>query len=99
MTDLLWQGLTISVMGMGLTFAVLVVLIVTVTLLKRVFPGQVQPSVSHESNETEPATEEEIAAAIAVALLYLRAADSHPGNLGATLEAGPGPWWRAGRMQ
>ncbi len=96
MSDLLWQGLTISVMGMGLTFAVLIVLIVTVTLLKRFSPGEVQSPVS---SETEPDTEEEIAAAIAVALLHLRAANSHPGDLGATLKAGHGPWWRSDRTQ
>ncbi len=101
MSDLLWQGLTISVVGMGLTFAVLVVLILTITLLKHFLPGsgrsETEPDKKLAVSRPPPDTDEEIAAAIAVALLHLRAADSHPGDLGATLEAEHGPWWLVGR--
>ncbi len=107
MSDLIWQGVSISVMGMGLTFVTLGLLILTTSLLKRFSPGETQLPVSNETAPDEkPAvnaagqdTEEEIAVAIAVALTHLRSADVHYGDLGATLEAGRGPWWMAGQTQ
>ncbi len=114
MSNLIWQGLMISVMGMGLTLAALVILILTMMLLERFSRNSVEPPISSKTMPDKklaaisiPAqdTEEEIAAAIAMALVYLRSAnalhraDVHPDNLGATLEAGRGPWWIAGRTQ
>ncbi len=104
MSDLLWQGLIISIMGMTLTFVALGLLILAMTLLVRFSPNEAQlPLLA----ETEPDknlavsiptqdSEAEISAAIAVALLYLRSTD---GDLGATLETGRGAWWVAGRAR
>ncbi len=106
MFDLLWQGLMISVMGMGTTFAALGLLILTMVLLDYFFGAQPpvhdeatpakKPLVSPPAPDTE---DEEIAAAIAVALTYLRTADTYHGHLGATLEAGRGPWWAMGQTR
>jgi Na+-transporting methylmalonyl-CoA/oxaloacetate decarboxylase gamma subunit len=103
----------ISVMGMGLTFTALGLLILTMNLLERFSPGGAQPPVSielapHKKPATNAAardTEAEVATAIAVALVYLREADAlraaevHHAGLGARLEAGRGLWWMAGRTQ
>ncbi len=108
MSDLIWQGLMISVMGMGTTFAALGLLILTMILLDRFSRLGAQPPVHDEAapdkkplvSPPAPDTEdEEIAAAIAVALTYLRAADTYHGHLGVTLEAGRGPWWAMGQTQ
>ncbi len=107
MSDLLWQSLTISVMGMGLTFAALGLLILTMILLARFSRSDAQPPVPGETvpdknlavSAPVQDTEEEISAAIAVALVYLRSTDVDHGDLGATLEAGRGLWWLAGRTR
>ncbi len=108
MSDLLWQGLMISVMGMGTTFAALGLLILTMILLNYFSRRDAQPPLHDETAPAKkpvvsppaPDTEdEEIAAAIAVALTYLRAVDTYHGHLGATLEAGRGPWWAMGQTR
>ncbi len=106
MSDLIWQGLTLSVTGISLTFLALGLLVLTMILLERLF--RPQPSVSDETELKEaPAVsaldrdteDEEIAAAIAVALAYLHSLDIYQGELGSTLEAGHGSWWMVGRAQ
>jgi sodium pump decarboxylase gamma subunit len=108
MLDLLWQGVQISIMGISLTFAALGLIILTITLLER-FSRSDTPSslpdqavLEEEAPEQTPAqstADEEIAAAIAVALAYLRSQDVYQGDLGSTLATGPGAWWTMGRPQ
>lgn len=108
MSDVLWQGLMISVMGMGLTFLALGLLILTMILLERFSRSSVEPPVSDETAPkeeprsglpTQNTEDEEIAAAIAVVLARKRSLNVGRGSLGATLEAGPGAWWTLGRSQ
>jgi Na+-transporting methylmalonyl-CoA/oxaloacetate decarboxylase gamma subunit len=96
-SDLLIRGLEISLIGMGLTFAALGLLIGTMVLLERLFrPAsatvekrpRLPPSPTREVSE-----EEEIAAAIAIALAYFERGESEGNSLGATLELGRSQWW------
>ena len=104
MSDLLWQGLTLSLMGMSLTFLALGLLVLVMVLLERF--TRPQAAIEEESAvTTDPATQirstldEEVVAAIVVTLAHLRSAQVRPADLGATLEAGPGAWWTTGRSQ
>lgn len=104
MSDLLIKGLEISFLGMGLTFAALGLLILTMILLERGFrPKQ---AAADKPVATAPVVEaaaagqedEEIAAAIGVALAYLRHKQAKGrASLGETLTAGRGRWWAAGQ--
>lgn len=104
MSDLLIQGLEISFLGMGLTFAALGILILTMILLERGFrPKQaavVAPSAAAPAAEAdaEGLQDEEVAAAIGVALAYFRHKQAKGrASLGETLTAGRGGWWAAGQ--
>lgn len=108
MSELLWQGLLISAIGMGLTFAALGLLILAMILLERFAPDQPKRSDNERSEPAESlavsslarrSEEEEIAAAIAVALAHLRSLDICQSGLGSTLEAGPGAWWQRGQAR
>lgn len=108
MSDLLWQGLAISVMGMGLTFLALGLLILTMYLLERLTRSRARPVAPQKAAPKEKSTvsildrdtqAEEVAAAIAVALAHFRSLDICRSGLGLRLEAGHGAWWRAGRTQ
>jgi Na+-transporting methylmalonyl-CoA/oxaloacetate decarboxylase gamma subunit len=46
-----------------------------------------------------PEDDEEVAAAIAVALAYLRSLETGQSELGTALEAGHGSWWMMGQIQ
>jgi sodium pump decarboxylase gamma subunit len=104
--NLFWQGLTITILGMGLTFAALGILILAMILLDRLFrtrpllPDQQAvpetPVVGALARDTE---DEEIAAAIAIALAHFRSLDICRSGLGTALETGPGKWWSAGLIQ
>jgi len=104
-TDLLWQGLTISLMGMGLTFAALGLLILAMYLLERLTRDQTGPPVAAQTDLPAKApvsalaqdSAEEVVAAIAIALAHVRSLDICHSGLGSTLEVGPGPWWRMGQ--
>jgi Na+-transporting methylmalonyl-CoA/oxaloacetate decarboxylase gamma subunit len=98
MADLLKQGLEISALGMGLTFAALAMLILMMIVLERLFrpkaaAGQDTPAPSIMTS-TDHSEEEEIAAAIGVAYSYLQNDTTPQQSLGSTLEAGRGAWWR-----
>ena len=106
MSDLLLQGLTISVIGISLTFAALGILILMMFLLVRLFPVKqekndisrpVEPIKSDASRRS--VKEEEITAAIAAALSYFRARDLERSGLGETLETPPAPWWVMGQAR
>lgn len=106
MSDLIWQGLTISVMGMGLTFFALGLLILAMIVLERLFrtspagPETAAPEKEPAAGRpAQPSEEEEVVAAIAAALVHLRSLDICRSNLGSTLEAGPGAWWIRGQAR
>ena len=97
------QGLTLSIIGMTITFAVLGLLIFTIVVLNRLF--RPRPLVSDEEESEEAQTlnsserdieDEENVAAIVVAL---RALDVSRSGLGTALEAGRGPWWMMSQIQ
>ena len=97
--DAIWQGLSLSAVGMGMTFAVLGLLILAMVALERIFRTR-RLIPEERSAEEAPASgslvrdtqEEEIVAAIAVALAHLRSLDMSRSGLGEALEAGRGPW-------
>jgi Na+-transporting methylmalonyl-CoA/oxaloacetate decarboxylase gamma subunit len=94
--------LTISLIGLGLTFAALGLLILVMVLLERLTRHQTVP---WGSTQTQPAAspparhpaDEDVVAAIVIALAHVRSLDICQGSLGSTLEVGPGPWWRLGQ--
>ncbi len=88
-----------SVLGMGLTFAALGLLILAMFLLERIFrtrrliPEERSPEEMPAANSlARDMQEEETVVAIAVALAHLRSLDMSRSGLGEALEAGPGQW-------
>ena len=97
--DLIWQGLSLSALGIGLTFAALGLLILAMAVLERIFrtrrliPEERSPEeMPVSSSLARDMREEETVVAIAVALAHLRSLDMSRSGLGEALEAGPGPW-------
>ena len=97
--DAIWQGLSLSALGIGLTFAALGLLILAMFMLERIFrtrrliPEERSPEDMPVANSlTRDMREEETVVAIAVALAHLRSLDMSRSGLGEALEAGPGPW-------
>ncbi len=104
--DIIWQGLSLSALGMGLTFAALGLLIAAMVALERIFrtrqliPEERSPEHMPVANSlARDMQEEETVVAIAVALAHLRSLDLGRSGLGEALEAGPGPWGPWGRMK
>lgn len=93
MSELMQQGLTLSVLGLGLTFAGLGLLVGVMVLLGMIF--QVKKT-EPESAVPADTRDDEIAAAITTALMILRARELPAKNLGAALENGTGHWWHRG---
>jgi Na+-transporting methylmalonyl-CoA/oxaloacetate decarboxylase gamma subunit len=99
------QGFAIMIMGLGITFTALGLFIGLILLLERIFPPkseveeegevEVRPLVSQMERDT---SEEEIAAAIAIALAHLYSYELCRSDLGIDLESGHGPWWIGGRL-
>lgn len=91
----LMQGLSISISGMLITFLALGVFIFIMFGLQRIFPPQIEEEEAQPEPEPcapiEISEEEEIAAAISTAVLYLRSEGQQ--SLGKSLENGPGPLW------
>ena len=101
------QGLTISVVGILITFFSLGVFILIMVLLQRIFPAaakQVEEAEEDQAamqveldQEGEIIGEDQAAvAAIMVAIKYFQT-ESQP-VLGINLEAGRGRWWTSNRM-
>ncbi len=97
--DAIWQGLNLSVLGMGLTFAALGLLILAMVALERIFrtrrliPDERSPEELPVANSlARDMREEETVVAIAVAMAHLRSLDMCRSGLGEALEAGRGPW-------
>ncbi len=97
--DPLTQGLALSLTGLAVTFASLGLFILIISLLQRFFGAETTSTVQpdRESGEGRGGAfgreDEEIAAAIAVALEYWRSQQSARSDLGDVLVAGRGPWW------
>jgi len=108
------QGLWITVMGMGLVFLALGILVLAMMALERLFRPRAKGAMASEGAE-ESSTEEEEIAAIAVALASLLADRStlrrgsglmtgretqvRNRELGSALRDGPGSWSVVGRGQ
>lgn len=97
------EGVSLSIAGISVTFAALGLLILTMIVLERAFRHR-SPQVSDEEKledmlERYTEDDEEVAAAIAVALAYLRSLETGQSELGTALEAGHGSWWMMGQIQ
>lgn len=100
MSELIKQGLEVSALGMGLTFAALGLLILTMMALERLFRvPESEEEVEAEITAVSPGEENEIAIAIAVALSQLQTTGSETAEIGKNLEAGRGAWWQVGRSR
>jgi Na+-transporting methylmalonyl-CoA/oxaloacetate decarboxylase gamma subunit len=102
------QGLSISIIGLLITFFALGVFILLMIVLQRIFPPKpeaqeeeaekvelvVQIELDQASSQVDEAGE--VAAAIAAAVSYFQAANQP--SLGANLEGGRGRWWAANRL-
>jgi sodium pump decarboxylase gamma subunit len=100
------EGLSLSLSGITVTFAALALLILIISLLERLFRKRTMTDGKEEPEErvigstlARDTTEEEVVAAIAVALSYLRSLDVGQSGLGNALEDGRGAWWTLGRLQ
>ena len=97
------QGAIVSVLGLSITFAALTFIIAVISLLTRLFQPKPDAEEEIESvaaivEQPGASEEEEVAAAIAVALSLIRSAD-HRQPLGAALESGRGAWWQSNRAR
>ena len=100
MSQILSEGVEISLVGMGLTFASLGLLVLVMVLLERAFRPRTaveQDGRPELTSTTEDADAEEIAVAVGVAIAYLRAQERDRAGLGATLGSGHGAYWARGR--
>jgi sodium pump decarboxylase gamma subunit len=96
-----FHGLWITVVGMGLVFLALGILVLAMMALERLFRPRAKEAMATEAAE-EPSIEEEEIAAIAVALTSLLTGKEAPvwdRQLGSALEDGPGSWSVVGRGQ
>jgi sodium pump decarboxylase gamma subunit len=106
-SNVIGQGLILSVVGIGLTFLALGILILVMVLLDRFFrdekkagSDQIEPAEKVAIDSLSPDTvEEEVVAAIAVALAQLHCLELGQAGLGSTLEKAPSRWWQTGRAQ
>ena len=101
MSDIM-QGLSISIVGLLITFFSLGVFILLMIVLQRIFPPK--PKVEEVAEEGEPVIqvmldqpdeEGEVVAAIAAAISHFQT-ENRP-RLGANLESGRGRYWSANR--
>lgn len=104
MSDLIQQGLWISVVGFGLLFVFMGLITLMMIILERLTRSGTQPSrqdgtTIQNGGVVGPGKSEEVAAAIAVAIAHLRAQERDWSNLGSTLETGHSHWWLTGRTR
>lgn len=100
------EGLGLSLMGITVTFAALGLLALVMVVLERLFRDRPFRPKEEEledramgSTLARDTSEEEVVAAIAVALAHLHALDLGRSGLGTTLESGRGSWWMMGKIQ
>ncbi len=99
------QGLVVSVLGISITFLALALFILVMVVLKKMFPVKPVEEEAVEEVGTPAGTveivneavvdEEEVAAAIAVALACFQ--QRRQSQLGAALMQGRGQWWSTHR--
>jgi sodium pump decarboxylase gamma subunit len=100
------QGIVLLVVGMAFLFVAMGVLILAMVILDRLFrtrklvpeekePGERGAVSRHERDMAD----EEVVAAVALALAHLRSLDISQSGLGTALEAGRGPWWTMGQIR
>jgi Na+-transporting methylmalonyl-CoA/oxaloacetate decarboxylase gamma subunit len=100
------QGIVLFVVGMALLFLSMGIIILAMIILQRLFrtrklvpedrePGEREAVSRHERDTAD----EEVVAAIALALAHLRSLDIARSGLGSTLEAGHGSWWTVGQIR
>lgn len=100
------QGVLLLVIGMTILFAAMGLLILAMVILERLFrtrrlvPEEREPDATEaDSKLARDTEEEEVAAAIAVALAHLRSLEICRSGLGTALEVGRGSWWMKGQLQ
>lgn len=95
MSELFVQGLEISILGLGLTFVALGLLIAMMRLVTYLFPAKTavrtETAVSSHVLPTPADPDTEVTVAIAAALAL--AQERRQSQLGALLETGHRPWW------
>ncbi len=99
------QGLIVSVLGITITFFALALFIIVMVVLQKLFPPKTEVEEVAEEVGTPAGTveilneavleEEEVAAAIAVAVAFFE--QRRQSQLGATLAQGRGQWWSTHR--
>jgi Na+-transporting methylmalonyl-CoA/oxaloacetate decarboxylase gamma subunit len=100
--DPITQGLSLSAVGLTLSFLSMGLFILTIVVLQRIFPPKQHTDDKEEGGEipavTTQATDEEgqVVAAIAVAVSYARSKGQS--QLGQSLQGGRSSWWIANRM-
>ena len=96
--NLIGQGLLVSLLGMGITFATLGILIFLIHILRFVFPAD-----NFSAEEDEPlvrnTSEAERRAAICAALWYWQNEQYQSSDLGKRLEQPQGPWQTSNQDQ
>ena len=103
MPDLIQQGLWLGGIGFGLLFIFMGLITLMMIFLERLTRYSARSEA--QDGPTAPQTDdrrpenEEITAAIAVAIAHLQAQDRRPDSLGAGLESGYGHWWLMGRTR
>jgi Na+-transporting methylmalonyl-CoA/oxaloacetate decarboxylase gamma subunit len=85
------QGLILSLWGVGITFLALGMLILTIFILRWIYPPEKNPFAADESEEKR----RELAAAIAVAVSLLESGERASAVLGEILEKPRSRWWRS----
>ncbi len=106
--SLFMQGVSLSVLGISITFCTLGILVLVMKLLQ--YFCNPRPSAAAQPQvvvsvpaQAKPAPENQDQAreitAIAAAMAYLRALGMARSGLGASLTAGPTPWWTAGQIE
>ena len=97
------QGLSLSGIGILITFSALGILILLILLLKVLFPEKgddlrTDKSEKGPTSDLTPAREElrKKAAAAGVAILLSKESSAKRGNLGSELERPVGQWWQRG---
>ena len=99
-------GVLMLIIGMAFLFLAMALLILVMVLLERIFrtrklvPDQQEPGeIETVSRHARDTGDEEIVAAIALALTHLRSLELGRSGLGTTLEAGHGSWWTMGQVR
>jgi Na+-transporting methylmalonyl-CoA/oxaloacetate decarboxylase gamma subunit len=100
------QGLSLSGIGILITFSALGILILLILLLKALFPGREKelvpvPTEKNPLSGIDPVREDlrKKAAAAGVAVLLSKRTFTGKGGLGSELEKPVGKWWQRGLDQ